>query len=1175
MKNYITFLIFIFINIQMFSQDSLYDYIPPDTSGTSGGPTLKLTTSLSGNFHELVINITFPDRDTSYPQIVPSSGEYPLVGSWPDGTLLDDYVKIHGSFPADLWYGPGLQYFYSQQSGGLYNVNFTFPKTTLGYSYTTTHSFSYFQNLNGSDIGVVWDEWKLMADEVILKIYNENPSLFQGVNCLHLNFTGISSPEFHPLHGGTISWGATFRDSYNNIIYQGPVSYQRNMNMIAHERLHIIGKLSGSPNGFNGFPDRGEDTYLYNVPYGTEWHCNLSNDDIMYHNAPVVDQHSLYGILPLNSHDLMFLGWIKSDEILEINKDNFTSFDVLKLKDISYPLSTTEIADGYKRLIKVRVKNNYYSDLEEYFLIEYHAGVERNFQPNFSRAHTNYDDYPVHGWGNGIYIWHVREIFPNFDVFQDVMLNPKIACPYNLTPIQPDGLPPLQFYYNRTRDARWNGINSGENSYIDDCWRFPANVFKYLPDGGRNIWEIANLSHNVNHAWWPYPNPDPNNLYWPRRNTTSADFFTDESINGQVRNRMSDNTIPSTRSWGNYTGSMSEYPNKTHIAILDMARQSGNNYPNSAYMSLKVKYNYWEGEILTDETMSGNVTIGANVIVPAGKTLTISSGTTLSFAYGDSLKVNGVLNAVGTSTNPITFTSSDGNTADSWGAITFDGSGTSNLDHVIIKYGDGIQCLNNADVTIQNSRIDTCTEGIIVNSASPQILNDTIYNPANNGIWCHSTAFSTGRWLYIANNAVIKDASDELNYQTGLGIWIIGCDSPVIGTNIVKGFDRGIDNASGSCVFLATDSVKNNLVINNSIGVLADWGTTLFAGNEGDDFCVNNSIHDNTTNIWCKHESWTEAGYNYWGDGHRSITDGSEIDFYGDLATDPWFGQNLAVILPGSKPGLNSINKTTGSIGNSTDSLSIGFLLERQGRISEAITFYKNLISNDNHVRIALSHLTHIKNKYARNEIVDYFESLLTSNSKHYPKVEKILADISLYNNQFDNAMTAYDNVIQNDPAGYDGISARFEKLFAYLYIKKNPTMAAGILAEIKGLNSDDMEVEMLIKSVGNLLKNTELVGKNVNLTDINIPTTYNLYQNYPNPFNPTTAIQYQIPKPGIVTIKVYDILGREVATLVNENKVAGDYNFTFDASRFASGVYIYQLRVNDYVSSKKMILLK
>ena len=89
------------------------------------------------------------------------------------------------------------------------------------------------------------------------------------------------------------------------------------------------------------------------------------------------------------------------------------------------------------------------------------------------------------------------------------------------------------------------------------------------------------------------------------------------------------------------------------------------------------------------------------------------------------------------------------------------------------------------------------------------------------------------------------------------------------------------------------------------------------------------------------------------------------------------------------------------------------------------------------------------------------------------------------------------------------------------------------------------------------------------------LPETYDLSQNFPNPFNPATTINYQMPENGFVTLKIYDILGKEVATLVNEQKTQGRYSVNFDASRLASGVYIYQIRVNDYVSSKKMLLLK
>jgi hypothetical protein len=86
---------------------------------------------------------------------------------------------------------------------------------------------------------------------------------------------------------------------------------------------------------------------------------------------------------------------------------------------------------------------------------------------------------------------------------------------------------------------------------------------------------------------------------------------------------------------------------------------------------------------------------------------------------------------------------------------------------------------------------------------------------------------------------------------------------------------------------------------------------------------------------------------------------------------------------------------------------------------------------------------------------------------------------------------------------------------------------------------------------------------------------SYILYQNYPNPFNPTTTIRYELPQDGVVTIEVFDILGQKVKTILNEFKRADRYEVTFSSTGLASGVYIYQLRVNDFITSKKMILLR
>ncbi|MCX6165276.1 MAG: T9SS type A sorting domain-containing protein [Ignavibacteriae bacterium] len=97
-----------------------------------------------------------------------------------------------------------------------------------------------------------------------------------------------------------------------------------------------------------------------------------------------------------------------------------------------------------------------------------------------------------------------------------------------------------------------------------------------------------------------------------------------------------------------------------------------------------------------------------------------------------------------------------------------------------------------------------------------------------------------------------------------------------------------------------------------------------------------------------------------------------------------------------------------------------------------------------------------------------------------------------------------------------------------------------------------------------------------------NIPKTFDLKQNYPNPFNPITNIKYDLPKDIFVTVKIYDLLGREIKTLVNEFKNAGSYLVSFNGSELASGIYFYRIQVVDptgragnFVQVKRMVLIK
>jgi hypothetical protein len=88
-------------------------------------------------------------------------------------------------------------------------------------------------------------------------------------------------------------------------------------------------------------------------------------------------------------------------------------------------------------------------------------------------------------------------------------------------------------------------------------------------------------------------------------------------------------------------------------------------------------------------------------------------------------------------------------------------------------------------------------------------------------------------------------------------------------------------------------------------------------------------------------------------------------------------------------------------------------------------------------------------------------------------------------------------------------------------------------------------------------------------------PEQYALYQNYPNPFNPTTTIRYGLPEDSDVTLKVYSLLGEEVATLVDEHHVTGTYEVKFSAGNLASGIYIYRIHTDKFTETKKLMLMK
>jgi hypothetical protein len=150
------------------------------------------------------------------------------------------------------------------------------------------------------------------------------------------------------------------------------------------------------------------------------------------------------------------------------------------------------------------------------------------------------------------------------------------------------------------------------------------------------------------------------------------------------------------------------------------------------------------------------------------------------------------------------------------------------------------------------------------------------------------------------------------------------------------------------------------------------------------------------------------------------------------------------------------------------------------------------------------------------------------------------------------NTFYSVDNSVSlSMPGGQAGVDVKY-KISANYYNNNETEYSNLVIANVQG-----QEIEKRFIPIISELNN------------------YFLLQNYPNPFNPETKISYSIKEEGLVTLKVYDVLGKEVATLVNENKPAGNYEVDFNASQLPSGIYIYKLQAGSFIEAKKMLLTK
>jgi tetratricopeptide (TPR) repeat protein len=183
------------------------------------------------------------------------------------------------------------------------------------------------------------------------------------------------------------------------------------------------------------------------------------------------------------------------------------------------------------------------------------------------------------------------------------------------------------------------------------------------------------------------------------------------------------------------------------------------------------------------------------------------------------------------------------------------------------------------------------------------------------------------------------------------------------------------------------------------------------------------------------------------------------------------------------------------------------------------------------------------------------------------PQINILVIPLLVDEQNYDEALNLFDEIIKEMPNTSEASLLLYNKA-NFIDAFKNDKAGAEII--YKQLIEQYPNSIWSIAASDNLRKDVKVQKSE----EVRIEKEFSL-NNYPNPFNPVTTIKYKIPEDGLVTLKIFDILGREIKTLVSEYKSGGEYSVDFNASGLVSGVYISQLRMNDFVQSKKMILLK
>lgn len=883
--------------------------------------------------------------------------------------------------------------------------------------------------------------------------------------------------------------------------------------------------------------------------------------DLMYHNYNLSTENSLYGQIPLCSFDLIQLGWIASDEILEIRPNTTLQISGIKLAAMRQQLTTQQKANGFYRIAKIYLKEDYYGDKDEYMLVEYHKGTD------YDRHFYNYDE----GLGEGILVWHVVDNRSNdYNPGMDMLT----AVPYNGfygNPLPDDSYPETWEIY--TYPGNFTGIyKNNEYDWLNDIYLGwpPYGTLTIAPNGGRHIYEVIE-AHD----------PDYN---WVRRNSKNDDFFTDVPIKNRVNNKITPVTRPSSRDW---------WSGHTNIGIVNIKHVS-------EHMEFDFYDNYWAGNISQNETWSDTIIVRGDITINLGVILTINPGAVIIFDNNKKITVNGSLNAQGTSLQGITFKSSSATPSPgSWYGIRVNGS--ANLSYCTVQHATyGVYYYTNASGTVNQSNLQYNTYGVYAYQSSPNIQNCQIHHNTSAGIY-FSSANNHGT-AQILNNSI---------YNNFYGIYLQS-SSPDIRNNQINNNYHGVFCISTSSPYLGEIGYYGyNYIHDNQYGLRANSSCNPHLGENG---CQvnggwNQIVNSASYHVWANYNSNVQAEDNWWGSDPPLASKffcgtGSAIDTVPYLHDPPTMGM-MANVSPDEEAFDQAFGSDAATVEISAqDTYSNKWPLSQKLNYARSIIYLgdipfaekicKDVIETCPDSALAFFALDILweASRYEKAEAgydlksyQSYLEELIQKKEKKelygYSKI--ILADFDTKNNlmYFDQVYNDYHNSFLAEVALY-------HKCMYYCNAVENMDEAEKVYvqmqAEFPSSEFTKTAGDFVSSSSGELYK----AGNEAQLTATSdIPVVYNLYNNYPNPFNPSTTIRYALPKTSSVKIAVYNLLGKRVRMFNFREQAAGNHMLVWkgdneNGAAVSGGVYILRFHVESlkgdgeaYNKSIKMLLLR